>query len=98
MGFVAQSAQERDTELICITVERLAFPWQEDLLALFGEGADREIFVKIQFTQCFHHCRELALTTIDHDHVWPVIESIGLQRTAPLMAQGSDVDAIGFGA
>ena len=42
--------------------------------------------MEIQFPQRFHHGRELTLAAINHHHIRPVIEPIGLQCAAPLVA------------
>ena len=85
MGLIPQPTQQGNTELVRLTVQGLPLPRQEHLLSLLGEGADVEILVQIEFPQGLHHGRELAFAAIDHHHIGPVVETVGLQGTAAPM-------------
>ena len=98
MGFVPQATQQGHAELIRLTLQWLTFAGEENLLPLFGQRADVEVLVQIEFPQCLHHRRELSFAAIDHHHIRPVVEAVGLQGTATFVAQGTHIDTISLGA
>ena len=96
MGFIAKASKQGNTQLIGFAVEGVAFPWQEHLLTLFGQGADVELLVQIQLSKRLHHCRQLTFSPVDHHHVRPIVQAIGLQGTPSPLPQGSQVGALRF--
>ena len=40
----------------------------------------------------------MSFPAIDHHHIWPVVEAVGLQGTATLVAQGTHINTISLGA
>ena len=98
MRFVPETTQQGNTKLIGLTFEGMTFSRQEDFLALLGQGTHVEIFMQIQLTQCLHHCGQLAFATVNHHHIRPVVEAIGLKGAAALVSQCAHINAFGFGA
>ena len=97
VGFVAKAAKEHNPELIRFTLQRLAFAGEKHLLALLGEGADVEILVQIKLAQGLHHGRQLALAAVDHHHIGPVVEAVGLQSAATFVTQGTHIHPFRLG-
>ena len=86
-----KAAKEHNPELIRFTLQRLAFAGEKHLFALLGEGADVEILVQIKLAQGLHHGRELALAAVNHHHIGPVVEAVGLQSAAAFVTQGTHI-------
>ena len=52
--FIPQPTQQGNAQLIRFTLQGFAFTGEENLLALFRQRTDVEIFVQIQLPQRFH--------------------------------------------
>ena len=79
VGFIPQAPQQLHTELIGLALQRLAGSWPKHFLPLFRQGTHHQFVSQIQLPQRLHHRRKLAFAAIDHHHIGPIGESIGLQ-------------------
>ena len=83
VGLIPQAAQQLHAELIGLTLQGLTGARPKHLLTLFSQRADHQFIGQIQLPQGLHHGRELAFAAIDHHHVRPIGETVGLQGRAP---------------
>ena len=79
VGFIPQAPEQLHTELIGFALDRLAGSRAKHFLPLFGQGTHHQFIGQIKLPQRLHHRRQLAFAAIDHHHIGPIGEAIGLQ-------------------
>ena len=97
VGLIAQAPQQHDPQLAGLALDGLLGAGQEHLLPLLGQGANHQLVVQVQFPQGLHHGGKLALATVDHHHIGPVVEAARMQGRVGLAAQLRQVGPLGLG-